>query len=130
MQLILIVVIFLYNKFVEKSNNIIITSVLNSIKKFKERIKSPNKRISDNKKFTEPVVIRGNEIRVKLNWSEIEVNALLKGYKKYSDCYNIWVSIKNDINYSEILAQRSPVDLKDKIRNLGGNKIDLNKIEL
>lgn len=55
-------------------------------------------------------------VRVRKRWSDDEVNALLSGLRQYSDLQNRWIKIK--INYGQDLQDRTPIDLKDKYRNL------------
>jgi len=45
-----------------------------------------------------------------------EEDALVKGYKEFKDSANVWVCIKD--KYKGIFKDRTPVDLKDKWRNI------------
>ena len=56
----------------------------------------------------------------KKKWTEMETEALIKGMLKYehSNLSKPWVTIKEDPEFSTILKDRTPVNLKDKHRNL------------
>lgn len=51
-------------------------------------------------------------------WTAEEVVALEKGYEEHNETHNIWRAITEDRKYAAVLKHRSPVDCKDKIRNL------------
>lgn len=52
----------------------------------------------------------------RIKWSPAEIEALEKGMDLFGNRYNRWKRIKEE--YPDALANRSTVDLKDKIRNL------------
>jgi hypothetical protein len=64
--------------------------------------------------FKGPVVRKSKGLGIRNNFSDEETMAIREGYAKHG---NDFAGIKADPAYSEILAKRSNVDIKDKVRN-------------
>ena len=63
--------------------------------------------------------VTNNHEDKKRKWSDEETRAVKDGYKKYKSTRTLkWVKIKNDVEFSNTLINRTPVQIKDKVRTL------------
>ena len=55
----------------------------------------------------------------KQQWSQIEENALYKGYQRYKNVKTPWAMILNDDDFKDLFhPSRDNISLKDKFRNM------------
>jgi hypothetical protein len=64
-----------------------------------------------------------NNKRKHILWNDEETRAVKQGYKKYKSTKTLkWVKIKKDSEFSNALRNRTPEQIKDKIRTLKNQK--------
>eukprot|EP00588_Corethron_pennatum_P015626 CAMPEP_0194271258 /NCGR_PEP_ID=MMETSP0169-20130528/5086_1 /TAXON_ID=218684 /ORGANISM="Corethron pennatum, Strain L29A3" /LENGTH=1287 /DNA_ID=CAMNT_0039013567 /DNA_START=123 /DNA_END=3986 /DNA_ORIENTATION=+ len=62
-------------------------------------------------------------------WDETEVNALVKGMKKYAGEKFMWRKIKNDVQFSTVLSKRSLPQMRSKGSRLDSTDGGMNSLE-